>query len=80
MCKAIKMMLNLYDCYRTPVSERQRMLRLFLATACILFIAHTVRASEGDAMLGIWLTEEQDAAIKTFKCRDNNCGRIVLIQ
>ncbi len=42
------------------------MIRLFLAVECILFMAHIACASDGDAILGIYLTEERDSTIEIF--------------
>jgi uncharacterized protein (DUF2147 family) len=55
--------------------------KVFIPVIVAVFLmASVARASEGDAILGSWNTEEHDAVIEIFRCGDSYCGRIAWIK
>jgi uncharacterized protein (DUF2147 family) len=53
---------------------------LLLLALAILFPVRPAHASERDAIVGSWNTEEHDAVIAIFKCGGKYCGRIKWIR
>jgi uncharacterized protein (DUF2147 family) len=53
---------------------------LFLFAIALLFIARSAHASQRDAIVGSWNTEEHDAVIDIFKCGEKYCGTIKWIK
>jgi uncharacterized protein (DUF2147 family) len=46
----------------------------------LLWTAPPAFASAPEDILGVWNTEDREAKVEIFKCRDNYCGKIVWLK
>ena len=53
---------------------------LTLAVFCFLFMGAAAWAEDGDAILGDWLTQKQDAVMQFYKCGEMYCARITWLR
>ena len=51
-----------------------------LALGISFCLAGAAMADDGDAVLGMWLTEKKDAGIKIMKCSGEYCGRLTWLK
>jgi uncharacterized protein (DUF2147 family) len=49
-------------------------------TVVLFVLTLAQQAPEGDALLGLWRTEDDKSTVEVYKCGDHYCGKIVALK